>query len=115
MFAQVIKLHVIRQVLLHEVGGCLREENLPVMPGVHEASSLLHIRTNIAFGGQQRFASMQADAYAHGDALGPGMIGEGTLHSNGSRNSVGGACEGYKEGIPLHIYLIAVILIENRA
>src|SRR5215470_17432284 len=43
------------------------------------------------------------------------MIGEGTLHGNGSRNGVGGTCEGYKESITLHIYLRAVALIENRA
>src|SRR5262245_30297385 len=58
---------------------------------------------------------MQTDAYADGGSLRPGMIGEGTLYGNGSRNSIGGTCEGYKESIPLHIYLRAVALLENRA
>jgi hypothetical protein len=71
------------------------------MSSVHDANNLLHIRTNIAFSGQQRFASMQSDAYAHGGSLRPGMIGEGTLHGNGSRNSVGGTCKGHEEGISL--------------
>jgi hypothetical protein len=85
------------------------------MPGAHDACSLLHVQPDVAFGGALRLAGMQPDAYTEHHPLRPGMVGEGTLHGDGSRDRIRRAGKGDEEGIPLGIDLVAVPAFEGGA
>ena len=55
----------------------LGEQDLPTMPGSHDARCVVNIQPDIALGGALRFSGMQPDAYPHCCALGPGVSGKG--------------------------------------
>jgi len=78
------------------------------MPGAHNARGVMHIDPDVAFSALVRFAGMQPDAHTYGTSLGPGMEGERALHSNSSRDRVGGAGENQEERVSLGIDLVPI-------
>src|SRR6266487_3889063 len=80
VLSQVAQSDIIRQVVFHEIGGCLGEKYLPTVPGAHDASSTMQIQANVAFMCQCWFTSMQSHADTHCSAFWPGMGRKCALH-----------------------------------
>ncbi len=113
VFSQVPQAHIIRQVLLYEVAGCLGEQYLSAMCGAHDAGRALYVQANVALGCQRWFTSVQTHAHTHRHAFRPGMGSEGALRLYDCQHRVSGACESDKEGIILLVDLVAIPLLEG--
>src|SRR6266852_1321743 len=109
---QVTQGHIVWQVLLHEVAGCLGEQHLSTMRGAHDARGAMHVHANIPLGCQRRFACVQTNTDTHYYAFGPGMSGKGALRVHRSQYSIRGARKSHKEGIALRIHLVATPLLK---
>ena len=79
MRSQVHQAHTIWQCMFHQVMCRLGEQDLPAMPGAHDAGGSMHIQAHVAFGGQGWFAGVQAHAHTHSCTFRPGMAGKRTL------------------------------------
>ena len=75
----------------------------------------MHIHTDIAFGGELRFAGMQTHAHAHLHTMWPGVGGETALGGHGSPDGIAGTGKGDEESIPLGIHFVTEIHLEGHA
>src|SRR5215472_17058472 len=98
MRSQVPEAHSIREVMFHEIAGCLRKQHLPSVAGTHDACCAMDIQTYIAFSGKQGFTGMQSHPQAHCDPFVPGMCGEDVLRIRRRCKSIRCARKGHKEG-----------------
>src|SRR5271167_1055641 len=113
MLPQIKQAPIIRQILLHEVTGCLREEHLPAVPGTHDACSPMHIQAHIAFGSKLRLARVQTHTHTYDYAFWPGMAGESTLRVYCCRESIRGTSKDHEEGISLGVDFMPAPVLEG--
>src|SRR5258708_38564714 len=98
--------------MLHQIPRCLGKQDLSAASSAHNACSVMHIQTDIAFRRTLQFTSVQTHTHPHHHTFRPGMGSEGTLDSHCPRDGISGASKGHKEGIPLHWDLVGVELEE---
>ncbi len=110
MLPQILQVGACWQMLLYQLVGRWRKQNLSPMSGTHDAGGVMHIHSNVAIGSQQRFAGMQTNTYPHGYALRPRMTGESVLYSHSSCNRISGTRKNDEEGISLRIHLVTMVL-----
>src|SRR2546421_7408839 len=110
---QIAQAHWGWQFLLEQLARALGKQDLPAMASAHDAGSVMHIQTHVAFGGELRLTGVQAHAHAHKHALRPGMRGEGALHFHRCTDRIAGASEGHEEAISLRVDLVAAPRMER--
>ncbi len=115
MRSYVQQAHSLWQIMLHQVPRCLGKQDLSAVSSSHNACSVMHIQTDIAIRRTLQLTSVQTHAHPHHHTFRPGMGSEGTLDSHSRRDGISGASKGHKEGIPLHIDLVAMELEECGA
>ena len=115
MFPQIPQGHTLRQSLLHQLAGRVREQDLPPVSGAHNASSMMHIQSSIALRRELRLARMHTDAHPNGNALGPGITGQSALDGDGRENRIGGTSKDHEEGITLRVDFVAAPLTKCRS
>src|SRR6184192_2091134 len=81
----------------------------------HDTSSMMHIHTNIAFGGELRFASVHTHAHAHLHTMRPGVSGNTALGGHSGPEGIAGTGKGDEESIPLGIHFVTEIHLEGHA
>ena len=80
MHAQIAQAHLGWEFMLHQLASGLGEQDLPSMPGAHDAGRMMHAQTHIvAFRGQIGFARVQAHANPNRNPFGPGVASESAL------------------------------------
>src|SRR5258708_21876940 len=112
MLPQVLQVGAGWQMLLDQLAGHRREQDLSSVSGTHDAGGMMYIHPDVAVCSQHRFARMQANAYPHRCVIRPHMICEGSLYLYSCRDGIGGTSKGNKEGISLGVNFVAVILCE---
>src|SRR6266851_9570283 len=101
--------------MLHQLACGLGEQDLPSVPGAHDAGGVMDIQAHIAFGGEFRLARVQAHADTYRHTCWPDVAGESPLGGHSRREGIGGTSKGDEEGIALRVDLVPVILVERRA
>src|SRR5260221_8754999 len=115
MLPQVLQVGAGWQVLLDQLAGRRREQDLPTMSSAHDASSVMHVHPNVAISSQHRLTGMQTNTHPDRGTAGPGMFYEGSLYGSGSRNRIGGTSKGDEKRVSLGIDLVTVVLLEHAA
>ncbi len=114
MRSYVQQAHPLWQIMLHQVPRGLGKQDLSAVSSAHNACSVMHVQTDIAFRRTLRLTSVQTHAHPH-HPFRPGMGSEGTLDSHYRRDGIGGASKGEEEGFSPRVDLVAVELKECGA
>src|SRR5947209_16937460 len=115
MLPQVLQVGAGWKVLLDQLAGRRREQDLSSVSRAHDAGCVMHVDPNVAVCSQHRFARMQPNAHTHRGAVRPHMICEGSLYVYSCRDGIGGTGKGDKEGVSLGIDLVTMVLLEQAA
>src|SRR5215470_8121708 len=113
MGSQVLEVYPCWQYLCYQLTRGLREQDLPTVPGTHDAGRVMHVQANVALSRTLWFAGVQAHAHAHRHPIGPGMGAEGALGGYRSRDGIAGARKGDEEAVPLGIDLVTIPLVKH--
>src|SRR5258708_30405427 len=111
MLPQVLQVDVGWQVLLDQLAGRRREQDLPTMSSAHDSSSVMHVHPNVAVCSQHRLTGMQTNTHLDRGTAGPGMFYEGSLYGSGSSNHIGGTSKGDEKRVCLGIKHVNIVLL----
>src|SRR5260370_41579081 len=108
MRSYVQQAHPLWQIMLHQVPRGLGKQDLSAVSSAHNACSVMHVQTDIAFRRTLRLTSVQTHAHPHHHTFHPGIGSEGTLDSHYRRDCIGGASKGEEECFSPRLVLVAV-------
>jgi hypothetical protein len=115
VLAEIDDADVVRQLLLDEVAGRVREQHLATVARSAEASAPIDAKTDVPLAAHERLARMEPHPDADRYAVGPWLRSERALQVDRGGDRVTRSGEHDEERVALRVDLVPVVALDRSA